>query len=92
MFRMLDLISWEEGGAGHGPVHLLLISAAELGFAWDGDEEGWMRDHLFLTFGCWLVLLSICFLPFWMLGANVYLLTELAEREGFRRVQFEDFK
>ena len=23
--------------------HLLLISAAELGFAWDGDEKGWVR-------------------------------------------------
>ena len=31
---MLDLIS--SGAPGHGPVHLLLISAAELGFAWDG--------------------------------------------------------
>ena len=27
---------------GHGPVHLLLISAAEIGFAWDGDEGGWV--------------------------------------------------
>ena len=35
IFRMLDLISW--GAQGHGPVHLLLISAAELGFAWDGE-------------------------------------------------------
>ena len=41
---MLDLIS---GGAqGHGPVHLLLISAAELGFAWDGNEKGWVRVSL----------------------------------------------
>ena len=44
IFRMLDLIS---GGAqGHGPVHLLLISAAELGFAWDGDERGRVRVSL----------------------------------------------
>ena len=34
---MLDLIS--RCAQGHGPVHLLLISAAELGFAWDGDEK-----------------------------------------------------
>ena len=27
---------------GHGPVHLLLISAAEIGFAWDGREKGWI--------------------------------------------------
>ena len=33
-------------GPGHGPVHLLLISAAELGFAWDGDEKGRVRQPL----------------------------------------------
>ena len=37
IFRMLDLIS--RGAQGHGPVHLLLISATELGFAWDGNEH-----------------------------------------------------
>ena len=39
---MLDLISrgGARGAQGHGPIHLLLISAAELGFAWDGDEKG----------------------------------------------------
>ena len=41
---MLDLISGE--ASGHGPVHLLLISAAELGFAWDGDENGWVQPSL----------------------------------------------
>ena len=41
---MLDLIS--RGALGHGPVHLLLISAAEIGFAWDGDEKGWVRVSL----------------------------------------------
>ena len=41
---MLDLIS--RGAQGHGPVHLLLISAAELGFAWDGAEKGWIRVSL----------------------------------------------
>ena len=44
IFRMLDLIS--RGAQGHGPVHLLLISAAEIGFAWDGDERGWVRVSL----------------------------------------------
>ena len=39
ILRMLDLISIN-GAQGHGPVHLLLISAAELGFAWDGNEHG----------------------------------------------------
>ena len=41
---MLDLIS--RGAQGHGPVHLLLTSAAELGFAWDGQEKGWVRAAL----------------------------------------------
>ena len=47
---MLDLIS--RSTQGHGPVHVLLISAAELGFAWDGDEKGWVRvslPHLRMT-------------------------------------------
>ena len=34
---MLDLIS------RRAPVHLLLTSAAEVGFAWDGEEKGWVR-------------------------------------------------
>ena len=38
IFRMLDLIS--RGSQGHGLVHLLLISASEIGFAWDGEEKG----------------------------------------------------
>ena len=44
IFRMLDLISRE--ALGHGPVHLLLTSAAEVGFSWDGDERGWVRFSL----------------------------------------------
>ena len=39
IFRMLDLIS--RGAPGHGPVHLILISAAQIGFPGDGDERGW---------------------------------------------------
>ena len=44
IFRMRDLIS--RGAQGRGPVHLLLNSAAELGFAWDGDEKGWIGVSL----------------------------------------------
>ena len=44
IFRMLDLLS--RGAQGHGPVHLLLVTAAELGFAWDGGEKGWDRVSL----------------------------------------------
>ena len=40
---MRNLIS--RGAQGHGPVHhLLLTSAAEVGFAWDGGERGWARS------------------------------------------------
>ena len=41
IFRMLDLV--ERGAEGHGPVH---FSAAELGFAWNGREQGWVRVAL----------------------------------------------
>ena len=44
IFCTLDLIS--RGAHGHGPVHLLLISAAELGFSWDGEEKDWVRVSL----------------------------------------------
>ena len=37
IFRMLDLVA--HGAEGHGPVHLLLVSADELGFAWDGRKR-----------------------------------------------------
>ena len=44
IFRRLDLIS--RGAQGHGPVHLLLISAAEVEFASDGEEKGWVPVSL----------------------------------------------
>ena len=44
IFRMLDLVA--RGAEVHGPLHRLLTSAAELGFAWDGEEKGWVRAAL----------------------------------------------
>ena len=44
IFRVFDLIS--RGAQGCGPVHLLLVSAAGLGFAWVGEEKGWVRVSL----------------------------------------------
>ena len=41
---MLDFIC--RRAHGHGPVHLLLPSAAELGFALDWAEKGWVRVSL----------------------------------------------
>ena len=45
--------------SGHGPVHLLLISAAELGFALDGKEKGWLGSGIsgpiqHFTLLCWM--------------------------------------
>ena len=39
IFRMM-----EHGAPGHGLVHLLMVSAAETGFVWDGD--GFVRSYL----------------------------------------------
>ena len=53
---MLDLIS--RGAQGHGPVHLLLTSVVELGFAWDGfppssSYDDWPCAALLLCYsGC----------------------------------------
>ena len=41
IFRMLDLISRGAQGHGHGPVHLLLISAAEHSLRWAGHRSFW---------------------------------------------------
>ena len=88
IFRMLDLIS--RGAPGHGPVHLLLLSAAELGFAWDGAEEGWIRVSL--------PPLRMMAGPIQHFGAAIldawrfHVFSRLAERKGFWGVEFADFK
>ena len=42
--RLLDYAS--TGSPGHGPIHLLLQSAEELGFFWDSEQAGWIRPGL----------------------------------------------
>ena len=44
VYRLLK--SAAEGSLGHGPVHLLLQSAAEIGFRWDLEELAWDRTGL----------------------------------------------
>ena len=44
VFRLLDLIA--AGRPSHGPIHLLLQSALDLGFALDSEIEGWIRPGL----------------------------------------------
>ena len=43
-FRLLDYAS--AGAPGHGPIHLLIQSADELGFFWDSEQAGWIRPGL----------------------------------------------
>ena len=43
-----------EGSSGHGPAHLLLESAAEIGFSWCSHVPGWDRPGLACAqYGCW---------------------------------------
>ena len=44
MYRLHD--SAAEGCPGHGPGHLLVESAAEIGFQWSSPELGWVRVGL----------------------------------------------
>ena len=85
---MLDLIS--RGAQGHGPVHLLLISAAELGFAWDGNEQGWVRvslPPLRMMTGP-LQHFRSAILDAW----RFHVFAKLSERKGFWRGEFADFQ
>ena len=46
VYRLLEMVS--EGGPGHGPVHLLSASAAEIGFRWNPLALAWARPGLLL--------------------------------------------
>ena len=87
IFRMLDLIS--RGAQGHGPIHLLLISAAELGYAWDGGEKGWVRVSLpplrMMTGPVQHFRSAI--LDAW----RFHVFARLSERKGFLGGEFADF-
>ena len=84
---MLDLIS--RGAQGHGPIHLLLISAAELGYAWDGGEKGWVRVSLpplrMMTGPVQHFRSAI--LDAW----RFHVFARLSERKGFLGGEFADF-
>ena len=88
IFRMLDLIS--RGAQGHGPVHLLLISAAEIGFAWDGDEKGWVQVSLppLRMMAGPIQHFRTAILDAW----HFHVFSKLSERKGFWSVEFADFK
>ena len=44
VYRLLAMV--HEGCPGHGPVHLLSASAAEIGFQWDLHALAWVRPRL----------------------------------------------
>ena len=45
VYRIFLLLGHAEYGCpGHGPAHLLIESAAEIGFVWSPDEVGWVRE------------------------------------------------
>ena len=44
VYRLLQAAA--EGSSGHGPAHLLLESAAEIGFSWCSLVPGWDRPGL----------------------------------------------
>ena len=47
VFRVYRLLEHVAGGCfGHGPVHLLVESAAEIGFVWSLEMVGWAREGL----------------------------------------------
>ena len=71
-------------------MHLLLVSAAELGFAWDGGERGWVRPSLP---PCRMMTDDIQHFFSYILDAwRFRVFAQLAERKGCRGVKFADFK
>ena len=44
VYRLLEMVG--DGCPGHGPIHLLSSSAAEIGFRWNPDALAWMRPGL----------------------------------------------
>ena len=47
VYRLLEMVG--EGCPGHGPIHLLSASAAEIGFQWDPRALAWVRPAFALV-------------------------------------------
>ena len=87
VYRLLDLVA--AGRPGHGPVHLLISSASQLGFAWDSNEEGWIRPGLpplRMLSGPYQHFKSAIFSSWRGRAADI-----LTSRKGFRGGPFLDF-
>ena len=82
VYRLLQAAA--EGSSGHGPAHLLLESAAEIGFSWCSHVPGWDRPC-----SVWLLALfsiSGCILDAWRHKVSM----GLCSRKGFRGGPFLD--
>ena len=44
VYRLLEMVG--EGGPDHGPIHLLVSTAVEIGFRWNPDALAWSRPGL----------------------------------------------
>ena len=70
VYRLLQAAA--DGSSGHGPTHLLLESAVEIGFFWCSRFLGWDRPGL-PVLGMIDGLFSIFVLLFWMFGVTRFL-------------------
>ena len=80
VYRILEMVG--EGSPGHGPVHLLSSSAAEIGFRWDPIRMGWSRPglHLLRNLADPLQHFKAAILDAW----RNKVAADLCAREGFR--------
>ena len=88
VYRMLDLTAW--GAKGHGPVHLLLDSASQIGFVWDGVQQFFIRESLppLRMLAGPIQHFRSAVLQAWHFKVTA----GLARRDGCRGVQFADIK
>ena len=70
--------------------HLLLISAAEIGFTWDSGEHGWVRVSLppLRMMAGPIQHFRTAFLDAW----HFHVFSMLSERKGFWGVEFADLE
>ena len=77
VYRLLEMVGG--GCPGHGPIHLLSVSAAEIGFRWNPDALAWPWPGLPQLCNLAGPLFSISRLLFLMLCVTRLLLTFVAE-------------
>ena len=82
VYRILEMVG--SGCPGHGPIHLLSASAAEIGFQWDPHAQAWVRPGLPLHSNLAGPTSAFQELLFQMLGVTTLLLIFVV-RERFSR-------